>query len=92
VQVLLLGDACGIFKKNEVQGTSLVSKTVYNNSGGDADAPVNEIMHKCEVNDVENCCILGFSMGNEKYKEIVDKPPQVAVVVSELMSEEGLYR
>ena len=90
VQVQLLGDACGIFKKNKVQGTSLVLKTIYNNSGGDADAHVDEILHKCGVNSVENCCLLGFFLGDDKYMDIVEKIPQLAAVVSELMSNEGL--
>jgi hypothetical protein len=33
VLIQLLGDACGIFKKNKVQGTSIVLKTIYNTSG-----------------------------------------------------------
>jgi hypothetical protein len=90
VQVQLLGDACGIFKKNKVQGTSLVLKTFYNNSGGDADAHVDEILHKCGVNSVENYCVLGFFLGDDKYKDIVEKIPQLAAVVLELMSKEGL--
>jgi hypothetical protein len=90
VQVQLLGDACGIFKKNKVQGTSLVLKTIYNNSGGDADAHVDEILHKCRGNSVENCCILGFFLGDDKYMDIVEKIPQLGRVVSELMSDEEL--
>jgi hypothetical protein len=90
VQIELLGDACGIYKKNKVQGTSLVLKTIYNNSGGDAGAAVDEILYRCGVNSVENCTILGFFLGDDKYKEIQEKVPQLAGVVSWLLSEEGL--
>jgi hypothetical protein len=90
VQVQLLGDVCVIFKKNKVQGTSLVLKTIYNNFGGDADAHVDEILHKCGVNSVENSCIWGFFLGDDKYKDIVEKISQMAAVVSELMFDEGL--
>jgi hypothetical protein len=74
VQVKLLGDACGIFKKNKVHGTSIVLKTIYNNSGGSAGAAV--------VSDVK--------MVEDKYKEIKDKLPQLAAVVSGVLSKEGL--
>jgi hypothetical protein len=33
VQFKLLGDACGIFKKNKVRGTSIVLKTIYDICG-----------------------------------------------------------
>jgi hypothetical protein len=89
VQVQLLGDACGILKKNKVQGTSLVLKTIYNNSGDYADPHVDEILQKCGVNSVENCCIFGVFLGNDKYKDIVEKI-QSAAMVSKLMSDEGL--
>jgi hypothetical protein len=63
MQFELLVDACGIFKKNKVQGTSLVLKTIYNNYGGGAGAVVDEILYRCRVNSVENCTIWGFSWG-----------------------------
>jgi hypothetical protein len=90
VQVELLADARGIFKKKKVQGTSPVLETFNNNSGGDANAPVDEILHKCRVISVENNCIWGFYMGSDKYKEIVEKLRQLAAMVSELISDEGL--
>jgi hypothetical protein len=33
VLIRLLGDAWGIFKKNKLQGTSIVMKTINNTSG-----------------------------------------------------------
>jgi hypothetical protein len=90
VQVELLGDGCGIFKKNKVQGTSLVLKTIYNNCGGGAGAAVDEILYRCGVNSVDNYTILGFFLGDDKYKEIQEKVPLLAAVVSWLLSKEGL--
>jgi hypothetical protein len=46
-------------------------------------------MQKCGVNTVDNIFILGFYL-EDKYKEIVGKLPQLAAMVSELMSDEGL--
>jgi hypothetical protein len=61
-----------------------------NNFGGDAEVHMDEILYKCGVKSVENLRILGFYMGDDKYKEIVEKLPQLAAVASELMSEEVL--
>ena len=65
-------------------------KTIYNNCGGGAGAAVDEILYRCGVNSVENCTILGCFLGGDKYKEIQEKVPQLAGVVSWLLSEEGL--
>jgi hypothetical protein len=51
---------------------------------------VDEILHNCGVIIVENCYILGFFLGDDKYKDIVEKTLQHAAMVSELMSDEGL--
>jgi hypothetical protein len=70
-----------------------VSKTVYSNSGRDADAAVDEILHKRGLNNVESCFILlGLNLGDEKYKEIEEKLPQLAAVVWEQIYEKGLER
>jgi hypothetical protein len=60
VLIQLLGDACGIFKKKKVHGTSIVLKTIYNTSGPEEASTVDEILHQCGVNSVENCTLLGF--------------------------------
>jgi hypothetical protein len=73
VQVGLLGDACGIFKNNKVRGTSLVLKIVCDNSSRGAGVIVDEILYRCGVNNVENCSILGFYMGDDKYEGVKEK-------------------
>ena len=66
VLIQLLGDACGIFKKNKVQGTSIVLKTIYNTSGPEQASTVDEILHHCGVNSVENCTLSGFFFGRRQ--------------------------
>jgi hypothetical protein len=67
-----------------------VLKTIYNTSGPEQASTVDEILHQCGVNIGENCTLLGFLLGDDKYKHIEEKLPTLAAVVSELMSEEGL--
>jgi hypothetical protein len=43
-QVELLGNACGIFKKNRLKGTSLVLETLCSNNVGGAAVAVDEIL------------------------------------------------
>jgi hypothetical protein len=91
VMIQLLSDACGIFKTNKVQGTSIVLKTIYNTSGPEQASTVDDCLLHCGVNSVESCTlIMGAFGGNDKYKHIEEKLPTLAAVVSELMSEEGL--
>jgi hypothetical protein len=90
VLIQLLGDACGIFNKNKVHGTSTVLRTIYNTSGPKEASTVDEILYQCGGNIVENCTLLGFWGVDDKYKHIEEKLPTLAVVVSQLMSEGGL--
>jgi hypothetical protein len=63
VLIQLLGDACGIFKKNKVQGTSIVLKTIHNTSGLEQASTDDEILHQCGVNSVKKRTLLGFFGG-----------------------------
>jgi hypothetical protein len=93
VPIELLGDACGIFKRSKVHGTSIMLKTIYNTSGLLKQAStVDKILYRrCGVNTVENCTLLSFlGVGDDKFKHIEENLPPIAAVVSELMSEEGL--
>jgi hypothetical protein len=63
VMIQLLGDACGIFKTNKVQRTSVLLKTIYNTSGPEQATTVDEILHQCGVDNAEKCTVLGFFGG-----------------------------
>jgi hypothetical protein len=60
VPIELLGDACGIFKENRVQGASIILKIIYNTSGPEQEAllTIDEILYQCGVNNVEKCMLL----------------------------------
>jgi hypothetical protein len=93
VPIELLGDACGIFKKNKVQRTSIVLKTIYNTSGLKQEAflTIDEILYQCGVNNVEKCTLLVlFYGGRQVQAHIEEKLPTLATVMSELMSKESL--
>jgi hypothetical protein len=90
VLIQLLGDSCGIFKKNKVQGTSMVMKTIFSKLNPDDKPAVEEIMNECGVNNVENCTLLAFYLGDDKYTDIQAKLPQLSAMVAQLLSQEGM--
>ena len=90
VLIQLLGDSCGIFKKNKVQGTSMVLKTIYSKLNPDDKPAVEEILNECGVNSVENCTLLAFYLGDDKYTDIHAKLPQLSAMVAQLLSQEGM--
>jgi hypothetical protein len=63
VLIQLLGDACGIFKNINVQGTSIVLKMIYNTSGLEQASTVHETIYQCGINSFENSALLGFFGG-----------------------------
>jgi hypothetical protein len=54
VLIQLLWDSCGIFKRNKVQGTSMVLKTIYSRLDPDDKPAAEEIMNECGVSNDEN--------------------------------------
>jgi hypothetical protein len=88
--IQLLGDSCGIFIKNQVQRTSMVLKTLYPRLYPDDKPTVEENLNECGVNNVENCTLLAFYVGDDKCKDILQKLPMLSVMLAQLLSQEDL--
>jgi hypothetical protein len=68
----------------------MVLKTIYSKLNPNDKPTVEEIMNECGVNIVEKCNLLAFYLGDDKYKDIQTKLPQLSAMVAQLLSQEGI--
>ena len=68
----------------------MVLKTIYSKLNPDDKPAVEEILNECGVNSVENCTLLAFYLGDDKYTDIQAKLPQLSAMVAQLLSQEGM--